>query len=158
MGAEPGRGHFRDGLSRRFRARGAGRLPAGRSQCVLPAHALSANSLLFAGAIAEAYLPEGRDLVAAVAYDPTRPPVQARSEIEVMSLCTVRAVPAAVADLFATRPATPEEAAALRALAPQLGQCLRAGGQARVNGLEVRALLALAAWRLIAANQGAAAH
>jgi hypothetical protein len=118
----------------------------------------SSNSLLFAGAIAEAFLPRDRELATLVAYDPARPPLQARSEIEVMSLCTVRAAPAAVAALFATQPVTPAEAAALRALAPQLGQCLRAGGEARVNGLEVRALLALAAWRLIAANRGAAAH
>ena len=134
LGAEPGRGHFRDGLSRRFRARGAGRLPAGPSQCVLPAHALSANSLLFAGAIAEAYLPEGRDLAAAVAYDPARPPVEARSEIEVMSLCTVRAVPAAVADLFATRPANPRGgggAARARAAARPMPSRRRAGAGQR---------------------------
>jgi len=112
----------------------------------------SSSSLLFAGAIAEAYLPRDRDLATLVAYDPARPPLQAHSELEVMSLCTVRAAPAAVAGLFATQPATPEEAAALRALAPQLGQCLRAGTQSRVNGPEVRAMLALAAWRLAAAN------
>ena len=126
-----------------------------RSECVAPFHMLSSNTLLFAGAIAEAYLPRDRDLATLVAYDPARPPVQARNEIEVMSLCTVRAMPAQVAALFAARPATPEEAAALNALAPQLGQCLRAGAHSRVNGLEVRALLALAAWRLSAANEGA---
>jgi hypothetical protein len=129
-----------------------------RGQCVAPFHALTTNNLLFAGAIAEAYLPRDRELATLVAYDPARPVLQARSEIEVMSLCTVRAAPAPVAALFATAPATPEEAAALRALAPQLGQCLRAGAHSRVNGLEVRALLALAAWRLSAANGDAAAH
>jgi hypothetical protein len=129
-----------------------------RSQCVPPHHELTTNNLLFAGAIAEAYLPRDRELATMVAYDPARPALQARNEIEVMSLCTVRAAPAAVAALFATMPATAEEAAALRTLAPQLGQCLRAGARSRVNGLEVRALLALAAWRLSAVNGGAAAH
>jgi hypothetical protein len=119
-----------------------------RGQCVAPDHMLSANLLLFAGGLAEASLPRDRDLAAAVAYDPARPPFQARDEIEVMSLCAVRADPASVATLFATVPASAEEGAALRALAPHLGQCLRAGGRTRLNPLEIRALLALAAWRL----------
>lgn len=125
-----------------------------RNMCVPPASALSANSLLFAGALAEKLLPRDRDLATLVAYDPARPPFQARDEREVMSLCVVRADPAAVAALFATAPASAEEAAALRALAPRLGQCLRTGAETRVNGLQVRALLALAAWRLAALNEG----
>ena len=119
-----------------------------RSQCVAPEHALSSNLLLFAGALAEAMLPRDRPLAELVAYDPARPALQARDEIEVMSLCAVRAGPAEAVALFATVPGSNGERAALRAIAPRLGQCLRSGQDVRVNGLEVRALLALAAWRL----------
>jgi hypothetical protein len=120
----------------------------GQNHCVAPRHALSAGNLLFAGALAEELLPRDHDLAGLVAWDPARPPIEARDEREVMSLCAVRAAPADVAALLATPPASPEEAAALRAISPLLGRCLRAGAQTRVNGLEVRALLALAAWRL----------
>jgi hypothetical protein len=117
-------------------------------ECVAPNHILSFNLLLFAGGIAEAVLPQDRDLAVLVAYDPARPPIRSRDEIEVMSLCTVRAAPAGIRALLATVPASAEESAALRALAPQLGQCLRVGARTRLNRLEIRALLALAAWRL----------
>jgi hypothetical protein len=128
-----------------------------QNHCVAPAHALSAGSLLFAGALAEEMLPSDRDLAGLVALDPARPPFQARDEREVMSLCAVRAAPADVAALLATAPGSREETDALRALSPVLGHCLRAGAQTRVNGLEVRALLALAAWRLSDLNAGEAA-
>ena len=127
-----------------------------RGRCLPPYHVLSSNSLLFAGALAEAFLPRTPDLAARVAYDPARPPLQARDEIEMMSLCTVRGAPGLVAALLATEAASAEEAAALRAVAPQLGQCLRSGARTRVNPLEIRALLALAAWRLAEQNMGAA--
>lgn len=119
-----------------------------RSQCVAPEHALSSNLLLFSGALAEAMLPRDRAVAQLVAYDPARPAFQARDEVEVMSLCAVRAAPAEAAALFATVPGSNGERAALQAIAPRLGECLRSGRDARVNGLEVRALLALAAWRL----------
>lgn len=127
---------------------------ATRRICVAPYSALRAHRLVFAGALAENLLPRDRALATLVAFDPARPPVQARDEREVMSLCVVRADPEAVGTLLATVPASAEEGAALRALSPLLGRCLRAGAQTRVNGLEVRALLALAAWRLAALNDG----
>ena len=126
-----------------------------RGHCLPPYHLLASNAFRFSGALAEAYLPRTPDLAALVAYDPARPPLQARDEIEMMSLCTVRGAPASVAALLATEPASAEEAAALRAITPQLGQCLRSGARTRVNPLEVRALLALAAWRLGEQNLGA---
>lgn len=125
--------------------------------CLQPFTRLRFNHLLFAGGLAEALLPEHRDLATLVAYDPARPPVQARDEIEMMSLCTVRGSPAGVAALLATVPASEDEAAVRSALAPQLGQCLRAGGRTRLNPLEIRALLAWAAWRLSEQNAGARA-
>jgi hypothetical protein len=124
------------------------------SDCLPPFTRLRFNLLLFAGGLAEALLPEHRDLATLVAYDPARPAVQARDEVEMMSLCAVRGATAGVAALLATIPASEDEAAVRSALAPQLGQCLRAGARMRLNPLEIRALLALAAWRLSEQNAG----
>ena len=123
--------------------------------CLQPASRIRFSILLFAGGLAEALLPEHRDLATLVAYDPARPPVEARDEIEMMSLCAVRGAPAEVAALLATAPASDDEAAARSALMPQLGRCLRAGARTRLNPLEIRALLASAAWRLSQQNVGA---
>ena len=127
------------------------------NRCVAPWHSLSAASLLFVGALAEELLARTRDLPRLVAYDPAHPAVEARNEAEMMSLCVVRTDPAAVAALLATAPASAEERAALGAITPRLGQCLRRGAHTRVNALEVRALVAFAAWRLAEANSGTSA-
>jgi hypothetical protein len=116
-----------------------------------PDGALMFGQLLFAGDLAEALLTErlGRgDLAPLVAFDPAAPPIEARNELELMSLCTVRAAPAEVAALLATEPATERETAALRGIMPRLDRCLSAGASARVNRIALRALLALAAYRL----------
>lgn len=116
-----------------------------------PDGALLFGQLLFAGGLAEELLLErvGRgDLAPLVAFDPAAPPIEARGETELMSLCTVRAAPAEVAALLATEPATEGEMAALRAIMPRLHQCLAAGASVRTNRIALRALLALAAYRL----------
>lgn len=126
------------------------RLADVNSSCVPPGR-LRAAAMLFAGGMAESLLRwrlEGRDLAARTAHDPNRPPIAARGETEVMSLCTVRAAPAEVTALFATEPASAQEAAAVRALTPHIRQCLAAGVTANLNRPAVRSLLALAAYRL----------
>jgi hypothetical protein len=117
---------------------------------------MGANRRFFAARIAEALLLRdlrGTDLAARVAYDPARPAIQARSQTELMAFCTVRAAPAQVAALFATRPATPHEAAALSALMPQMSQCLTAGASGRFNRAALRSILDLAAYRLSEYNR-----
>ena len=112
----------------------------------------------FAGRIAEALLLRdirGSDLGRHVARDPARPPIQARDETELMAFCTVRAAPGPVADLFATRPAGPEEAAAIQALTPQIGSCLAAGATGQFNRAALRSILGLAAYRLSQHNGAA---
>lgn len=109
------------------------------------------SSLLFAGGMAEQLLREREalnELPAHVVLDPSRPPVAARDETEVMSLCTVRAAPAQVAALLRTDAASREEGAALAAIAPHFAQCLGTGNQVRLNRIAARSLLALAAYRL----------
>lgn len=126
------------------------RLVQSQRSCAPPGQ-LKFAGLPFAGGLAEALLHDrlGQGALApAVAYDPARPAIQARSESETMSLCTVRAEPERVAALLATGAGTQAEVVALNALTPAVGQCLAAGASMRLNRLGLRAMLALAAWRL----------
>jgi len=119
---------------------------------------LRANEHFFAGRMAEALLLralQGGDLATHVAFDPARPPVRASNDAELMSICIVRAAPAEVAALFGTEPAGRAEAAAMQALHPYLGRCLRQGVEGRFNRPAIRSMLALAAYRLNENNQAA---
>lgn len=121
---------------------------------------LGSAGVLLAGAFAEQLLPaalNGSSLAERVAYDPSRPPVAARDEGEYLALCAVRTMPDEIAGLFATKPASEEERRAIAAIRPRLGPCLRVGAAARVNAAGLRAILALAAYRL-ASQSGAAAR
>jgi hypothetical protein len=116
---------------------------------------LKFNEILFAGGLAEALLRRGNastNIAARTAHDPSRIALQARDEAELMSICTVRAAPAQVEALLASEVASPEEAAAVRALMPQIGQCLSAGVNMRLNRPALRAALALAIHRLVRHN------
>lgn len=135
------------------------RLASGHGRCA-PGSRIGFNGVLFAGALAEAMLesehrPEA--LPGQIARHPSRPRIEARSSVETMALCTVMAEPQVVADLFATLPASSEEAVALKGLAPTLGACLAQGQSAAMNRPGLRSVLALAAWRLATHNAGAAA-
>lgn len=119
---------------------------------------LGGNLRFFAGRIAEALLVRslrGGALAQRVAHDPAMPPIQARDETELMAFCTVRAAPAQVAALFATRPTSAEEVAAIHALTPQVAQCLPAGATGHFNRAALRSILDLAAYRLSAYNSPA---
>ena len=115
--------------------------------------------VLLAGAFAEAMLPRalaGRTLAAGVANDPARAPIGARDDGEYLGLCAVRSMPEQTAALLATAPASEDEKRAVAAITPGLSPCVRAGGAAKVNRPALRALLALAAYR-IATQSGPAA-
>lgn len=118
------------------------------------------NARMFAARMAERFLRTdlaGSTLAARVAHDPARPAIQARSEDEVMSLCTVRAAPAQVAALFASTPASRDETSAINALTPHIGACLRAGATGEFNRPAIRSMLGLAAYRLVQHNMAASA-
>jgi len=121
---------------------------------------LNFPSLLFAGGMAEVLLrgdaPRGT-LAGRVALDPARPPLQARDDMELMSLCVVRAVPAGVEALLSTSVGSAEENAAIAAVSPNVGECLTEGVNARVNRAGLRAMLTLAAYRLVQHNAAAPA-
>ena len=110
---------------------------------------------MFAGGLAEAMLRSdlaGSRLADRVAFDAARAPLAARTEEEMVGLCTVRAAPAEVAAILATEPASPEEAAAIRAVTPRIGACLTAGATGEFNRPAIRSMLALGAYRLVQQN------
>jgi hypothetical protein len=112
---------------------------------------LRSARVLLAGAFAEQLLPKalgGAPLAQRIAHDPKRTPVAARDEGEYLGLCVARTMPAEVEGLLATKPASAEEKAAVAAIVPQLGPCVRAGARAEINVPGLRALVALAAYRL----------
>ena len=108
--------------------------------------------VLLAGSFAEALLPralDGRTLASQAVYDPSKPAIPARDEGEYLGLCAVRSMPDGVAALLATDPGSPEEKSAAAAIAPGLSPCLKEGAAATLNRPGLRALLALAAYRIV---------
>lgn len=128
-------------------------------QCVPRGHSLAFSTLPFAGDMAEVLLrADPSDLVRQVAYDPARPALTARSEPEAMALCAVRAAPQKTSALLATPVFSPEEAAAIHDVMPQVQSCLTAGVRLSLNRIGLRSMLALAAYRLAEHNRGPVAQ
>lgn len=114
---------------------------------------MTSAGVLLAGAFAEKMLPktlDGAPLAERVAYVPGKPPIAARDDGEYLGLCVVRTMPAQVTGLLATKPASAEEKAAVAGMASGLGPCVRTGAQAKINVPGLRAIVALAAYRLAA--------
>jgi hypothetical protein len=131
------------------------RLADANRRCLPTAGRLAFGGVLFAGGLAENLLRQHgalADLAPRVALDPARPAIASRDETELMALCVVRVSPAKVSALLQTAPASDEEGAALGALMPELRSCLRAGSGVTLNRLFGRAILALAAYRLVDHN------
>ena len=102
------------------------------------------------------------DLLGKLAYSSTRSTMNAtrtsarhssrlspRSPTETMALCTALQAPQATARLLETEPTSKEESAAVGSIAPVLTECLKKDTQLTVNKPALRALLALAAWRIV---------
>jgi hypothetical protein len=130
----------------------------GHDRCILNRWQLSSNRVLIAGAMAEALLKSEvkiEEMPRRLAYDPARQVIQARSPTETMALCTVLNAPQPTTRLLATEPATKEEAKAIEAVSPVLGQCLKKDLKVALNPPAVRSLLALAAWRIASTPKAA---
>lgn len=113
---------------------------------------MGSSRLLFAGALAEALLKSDvkhDELPQRLAYDPKREDIAARSQTEGMALCTVLQAPQATAKIFDTEPATRDEVEAMTPIGAVLGECLKKDMKLTVNKPGLRALLALAAWRVV---------
>ena len=124
----------------------------GHDRCMPFDGRLGSESLLFAGAMAEAILKadvSGTELPRRLAYDPGRELIAARSPMEAMALCTVMKAPEVTSKVLATKPATRDEIEAMKPLGPVLGECLQKDVKLEVNKPALRSLLALAAWRIV---------
>lgn len=102
--------------------------------------------VLFAGGMAESLMRKrGVDLAA---VDLSRATPNPNGPL----VCVVRNQQGAVAKLLATKPATAEEADALAALKPALANCLSQQQTLVTNPVGMRAMLALAGYRLTSEN------
>ena len=126
----------------------------GHSRCMLNNSEMRGSGVLFAGSMAEALLTSEtrHPLTSALAYDPARPPIEARSQSETMALCVVRADPAATARMVESLPATAAEEQAMASLSTRLPGCLAKGASMTLNRPGLRAIVSLAAYRVAVAN------
>ncbi|HEX8217169.1 MAG TPA: hypothetical protein VF577_06870, partial [Allosphingosinicella sp.] len=108
------------------------------------------SRLLFAGGLAEELLAARASSVGLQSQARPRPePVVVGDSTEAIATCVVRRQPALVANLLATPPASAEEDRAVRELAPHVAGCVMPGEIARISQPSLRALAALAAYRLV---------
>jgi hypothetical protein len=124
----------------------------GHERCIVGGWQLGSSPVLVAGAMAEALLKSAvkpDELPRRIAFDPSRSTINARSPTETMALCTALQAPQATARLLETEPTSKEESAAVGSIAPVLTECLKKDTQLTVNKPALRALLALAAWRIV---------
>lgn len=131
----------------------------GHERCIVGGWQLGSSQVLIAGAMAEALLKtevKPGELPQRLAFDPTRQVIEARSPTETMALCTALQAPQATASLLQTEPATKEESAAVGTIAPVLTECLKKDMKLELNKPGLRALLALAAWRIVNTPKAAA--
>ena len=115
------------------------------------ASVLRSNDVLIAGGVAERLLIEtvkSDRFRSLVAYDATKAPIAARSSMEATAICVVRAEPAKTYAIFQSEPTSGGEGHAMQAIAPALMNCVKAGQKVTLNKPGLRALLALAAYRL----------
>jgi hypothetical protein len=125
----------------------------------VPSGVYRSGGLLWGGAFAEELLRRDKildDLAARTALRPELPMIRARDNRELTAICVVRENPAATTNLLRTLPATSEELAALKAIGSTVSGCIPKGTRAEFTRDGLRALLALAAYRLAIHNAGAA--
>ncbi|GLR48557.1 hypothetical protein [Sphingomonas astaxanthinifaciens] len=125
--------------------------------CVDRGGRLRSGQLLFAGALAEGLLAREYKTGLAAALVTPAVPIASRSETETMALCLAMKAPAETEALLATKPASPEEGAAIKPLVAALPDCLVEGQQMTLNKPGLRAVLALAALRVASAPKPAGA-
>ena len=131
------------------------RLAANRPRCLGPGGGLLRMSgIVFAGGLAEALL--RKDLTEAQLAASLRAPeqaLQARNDVEYTALCMVLAQPAQTSALLYTDATAREADAKLVEYANALPGCVRPDQQFRINKLGLRALAALAAYRITVRNR-----
>jgi hypothetical protein len=131
------------------------RLSPVRPQCLGPKGGLLRMSgIVFAGGLAEALL--RKDLTQAQLAASLRPPepaLQARDDVEYTAMCMVLAHPAETSALLYTDATASGADAKLAEYADALPGCVRPDQQFRINKLGLRALAALAAYRIVVSHR-----
>lgn len=142
-------------LSRDFRTKEYSdevrRMAKGHTRCVHNSR-LGFSQVLFVGDLAEHLLVDTYSdtaLTANLALDRSANPIAARSDREMTAMCVVMRAPKESAALFRTEVMSDAEKTVLAAVAPQLATCVKKGKQFRTNRSGLRALLALAAYRVV---------
>jgi hypothetical protein len=128
-------------------------------RCALGGWRYKFSPSLISGGMAEALLKSNghqSELPKKLAYDPARQAIDARGPLEEMALCAVMKDPQETLRIFATQPATAAEAEAMKPMTEVLTRCLKKDTQVELNKAGIRALLALAAWRVVNTPEGAA--
>ncbi len=131
------------------------RLSPIRPRCLGPSGGLfRLSGIVFAGGLAEALL--RKDLTEAQLAASLRPPepaLQAHDDVEYTALCMVLARPAETSALLYTDATASGADAKLAEYANALPGCVRPDEQFRINKLGLRALAALAAYRIAVINR-----
>ncbi|HWH21952.1 MAG TPA: hypothetical protein VNT25_01490 [Allosphingosinicella sp.] len=143
-----------DTLRKDFRTRSYGaslqRLVRANEGCLTKRGRMRSAGLLFAGAMAEQLLKgDSRPLNVRLARAALKPSPKPYAATDKVSLCVVLSAPDEAAKLLATEVAGPQEAAAVKALAPVLGACSPPTARLEANDGGVRALVATAAFRVL---------
>jgi hypothetical protein len=110
----------------------------------LPAGRLAFAPIIFRGDMAEAVLVR-RGIGAEALANAAAAPAPAAQD---MGACVVRGRPADVSALLATKPTSKAENDALAKLAPGLGDCMEKDRTMVTNGVGLRAMLAVGAYRV----------
>jgi hypothetical protein len=127
------------------------RLSSGHADSRCLAGRMKFDTRLLAGGMAERLLVEKLDaarFAQAVAYDAAKPPIEARNPSEVTAICVIRAEPAKAWAILQSEPTSKNELSAMQAISPAVVGCVPQGAKLALNKPGLRAMLALAAYRL----------
>jgi hypothetical protein len=125
---------------------------ATRSTTCAPSGRLRFSRLLFAGGLAEEMLAArlgAGGLSGRVSTSAPAPAPQDGDVTEAIGHCLVRSHPASVTALLATAPASAEENQVVRDMTPHVAGCIAAEQIARISQPSLRAISAIAAYRLV---------
>ncbi len=115
--------------------------------------ALRGSNLLFAGAIAEGLIERGSEPVNVRLARAAPTPTKAFAPSDAIAICLARSLPDQVGLLFAAAPGSDAEAAAAAPLTTTIPACVSGGGETDISVPALRAMIATAAFRLIAKSE-----
>jgi hypothetical protein len=136
----------------------AAQLMSSRTFACTPDRSLRLFREVFAGGMAEEFVSTalgGGDFASGMRAGPGGRSLEPRDGTEAIGLCLVRNQPHAAAALLATAPASPEEQRLAVEMTSSVADCVAGGQIARITQPSLRAIVALAAYRLLKQNAAA---